>query len=72
MATYFDMMFTLIAAGYGSGFVGASQIAMCRHPEAVARLLNVSDAVLTTYLLRSENRTSIQLDRFLERVLRVE
>src|SRR3546814_20130377 len=67
--TSLDMMLTLVAAGYGLGFVTAAQMAAWRHPGVVVRpILNSSDAVLTTYVLRLETNTSEHLHRFFARM----
>ncbi len=52
-----DMLLTLVGAGYGIGFTSAARVAMCRHPDVVVRPLAMADAVLTTYLLRSDTRS---------------
>lgn len=38
-ASTFDLMMTLVAAGYGLSFAKASHLAFCRHPEIVSRPL---------------------------------
>lgn len=64
-----DMMLTLVGAGYGIGFTSAARVAVCHHPNVVVRPLAIADAVLTTYLLRSDNVTpSMSLDRFIDRL----
>ncbi|CAB3646945.1 LysR family transcriptional regulator [Achromobacter pestifer] len=64
-----DMMLTLVAAGYGLGFATTSHIAVCKHPEVVARPLAVEGSALTTYLLTPETASSPQLGGFIERVM---
>lgn len=68
-ATSLDMMLTLVAAGYGIGFVTAAQMKVCRHPDVVIRpILDNDEAMLTTYLLRREGNDSEQLRRFVSRL----
>ncbi|WP_345797225.1 LysR substrate-binding domain-containing protein [Castellaniella sp. MT123] len=63
-----DLMTTLVAAGYGLGFAGESQIAVCRNPDVIARPLAGRSPMLTTYLLRPDTEPSEQLSRFIDRV----
>lgn len=64
-----DMMLTLVGAGYGIGFTSAARVAICHHPDVVVRPLAIADAVLTTYLLRSDNGSpSMSLERFIARL----
>jgi len=63
-----DLMMTLVAAGYGLGFAGESQIAACRNPDVIARPLAGRSPMLTTYLLRPDTEPSGQLSRFIDRV----
>lgn len=63
-----DLMMTLVAAGYGLGFAGESQIAACRNPNVVSRPLAGRSPILTTYLLRPDIDPSEQLSRFIDRV----
>jgi len=63
-----DLMMTLVAAGYGLGFAGESQIAACRNPDVIARPLAGRSPMLTTYLLRPDTEPSEQLSRFIDRV----
>jgi len=63
-----DLMMTLVAAGYGLGFAGESQIAACRNPDVIARPLAGRSPMLTTYLLRPNAEPSEQLSRFIDRV----
>ncbi len=67
--TSVEMMFTLVAAGYGVGFATMTRIATCRHPEIVARPLGVADSSVTTYLLTPGINPSPQLGGFVERVM---
>ncbi|MBM2765025.1 LysR family transcriptional regulator [Burkholderia anthina] len=62
-----DLMMALVAAGFALGLIGASQIAASREPGVVARPLAGRAAMLTTYLLRSDNELSETLARFVER-----
>lgn len=66
--TSLDLMLTLIAAGYGVGFVGASQIDAYRNAEVIARPLAGTTASIMTYLLRPDIEPSIQLSHFIGRV----
>ena len=63
-----DLMMTLVAAGYGLGFAGESQIAACCNPDVIARPLAGRSPMLTTYLLRPDIEPSEQLSRFIDRV----
>lgn len=68
-ATSLDMMLTLVASGYGVGFVTAAQMATCRHPDVVVRpIMDDTLPVLTTYVLRLADNDSAQLDRFIARL----
>ncbi len=68
----FDLMMTLVSAGFALGLAGASQIAACREPSVVARQLAGGSYMLTTYLLRASNEPSDVLARFIERVYAIE
>lgn len=68
-AATFDLMMTLVAAGYGLGFAGESHMMVCRHPEVVARPLAGRALLLTTYLLRPNTESSEPLSRFVARLL---
>lgn len=68
----FDLMMTLVSAGFALGLAGASQIAASREPSVVARPLAGGSHKLTTYLLRVGNEPSDALARFIERVYAVE
>lgn len=65
----FDLMMTLVSAGFALGLAGASQIAASREPSVVARPLAGRSHMLTTYLLRVDSEPSDALARFIERVL---
>jgi DNA-binding transcriptional LysR family regulator len=71
-ASTFDLMMTLVAAGYGLGFAKESHLAFCRHPEIVSRPLAGKPQVLTTYLLRPTAEPSEPLSRFVTRALAAE
>lgn len=71
-AASFDLMMTLVAAGYGLCFAKESHIAFCRHPEIVCRPLAGKSQVLTTYLLRTNTQSSEPLTRFVDRALAAE
>lgn len=63
----FDLMLTLVAAGYGLSFVNEAHMAPCRHPEVVSRSLAGRSLMLTTYLLRPDTDPPEQLSRFIGR-----
>ena len=65
----FDLMMTLVAAGYGLSFASESHMMVCRHPEVVARPLAGRAHLLTTYLLRPNTESSEPLSRFVARLL---
>ena len=68
----FDLMMTLVSAGFALGLAGASQIAASRESSVVARPLAGDPHMLTTYLLRVGGEPSNALARFIERVYAVE
>lgn len=68
----FDLMMTLVSAGFALGLAGASQIAASREPSVVARPLDGRSHMLTTYLLRVDSEPSDALARFIERVLAID
>ncbi len=70
-AATFDLMMTLVAAGYGLSFASESHMMVCRHPEVVARPLAGRAHLLTTYLLRPSTESSEPLSRFGGRLLEV-
>lgn len=70
--TTLDLMLTLIAAGYGVGLVGASQIDAYRNSDVIVRPLAGTTASIITYLLRPDAEPSIQLIHFIDRVNPVE
>ena len=65
----FDLMMTLVAAGYGLSFVNESHMTACRHPDVVTRPLAGRPLLLTTYLLRPDAEPSDPLSRFIDRVI---
>ncbi|HBP4890017.1 TPA: LysR family transcriptional regulator [Pseudomonas aeruginosa] len=68
-ASSWDMMLTLVGAGYGVGFTTAARIAISQRSDVVARPLAVDSAVITTYLLRPRNKPlSLPLKRFITRL----
>jgi DNA-binding transcriptional LysR family regulator len=67
-ASSLNMLFMLVAAGYGTGLVTASQIAMTNYPNVVKRSLAAEEAVLHTFLLAPEIEPSSQLSDFIKRV----
>lgn len=67
--TTLDLMLTLIAAGYGVGLLGASQIDAYRNSEVIVRPLAGTTASITTYVLRRDVEPSMQLSRFIDRVV---
>lgn len=71
-AATFDLMMTLVAAGYGLSFASESHMMVCRHPEVVARPLAGRPLMLTTYLLRPKTEPSEPLSRFVARVAAAE
>lgn len=68
----FDLMMTLVSAGFVLGLAGASQIAASREPSVVARPLAGRSYRFTTYLLRVDREPSDALARFIERVLAID
>lgn len=64
----FDLMMTLVSAGFALGLAGASQIANCPRSGVVARPFAVRSKMLTTYLLRLDSDPSETMTRFIERV----
>jgi DNA-binding transcriptional LysR family regulator len=68
----FDLMMTLVSAGFVLGLAGASQIAASREPSVVARPLAGRSHRLTTFLLRADSEPSDPLARFIERVLAID
>jgi DNA-binding transcriptional LysR family regulator len=65
----FDLMMTLVAAGFGLSFANESHVAACRHPDVVTRPLKGSQVLVTTYLLRLAADPSEPLRRFIDRAI---
>ncbi len=68
----FDLMMTLVSAGFALGLAGASQIAAGRETSVVARPLAGRSHMLTTYMLRVNSEPSEALARFIERLLAID
>lgn len=68
----FELMMTLVSAGFALGLAGASQIAASLEPGVVARPLAGRSYRLTTYILRVDSEPSDALARFIERVLAID
>ncbi|VFR49734.1 Transcriptional regulator, LysR family [plant metagenome] len=68
----FDLMMTLVSAGFALGLAGEAHITASREPGVVARPLAGRSPVLTTYLLRPAGDLSETLSRFIDRVQSVE
>lgn len=68
----FDLMMTLVSAGFALGLAGASQIAASRESNVVARPLAGGEHLLTTYLLRKGCEPSDALAHFIERAFAVD
>ena len=65
----FELMMTLVAAGYGLCIANESHMAICPHSEVVARPLAGRPLKLTTYLLRPDSEPSEPLRRFIDRAI---
>jgi DNA-binding transcriptional LysR family regulator len=65
----FDLMMTLVAAGYGLGFANESHIAVCRHPDVLTRPLAGRPVLRTTYLLKPTAESTGALSRFIDRAV---
>lgn len=70
--TSFDLMMTLVSAGFALGLAGEARITASRESGVVARPLAGRSPVLTTYLLRPAGATPETLSRFIDRVQSVE
>lgn len=68
----FELMMTLVSAGFALGLAGASQISASREPSVVARPLAGRSHMLTTYLLRTDSEPSDALTRFIERLFAID
>jgi DNA-binding transcriptional LysR family regulator len=66
-ASSHDVMFALIAAGYGLGLACEAQVHAYHNPDVVSRPIDGGPLMLTTYLLRPDNEPSAQLARFIGR-----
>lgn len=64
----FDLMMTLVSAGFALGFTSAARIAANPDSGVVARPLAMRVPPLTTYLLRLEKEPFDELTRFMARV----
>ncbi|AEA68254.1 MULTISPECIES: LysR family transcriptional regulator [Pseudomonas] len=62
-----EVMFSLVAAGYGIGLTCEAQMALCQSNDVVSRPLADDSSMLTSYLLRSTTPSGEQLRRFIER-----
>jgi len=69
--TSFDLMMTLVAAGYGIGLAPAAKILAYRPLGVVMRPLAGLSPQLITYLLRPQAEASDSLSRFARRAMRV-
>ncbi len=65
----FDVMTTLVAAGYGIGFAPYSMIFAAHRPDIVMRPIAETTPSLTTYLLSTDAITSGATERFVNRLL---
>ncbi|AWK42512.1 LysR family transcriptional regulator [Photorhabdus laumondii subsp. laumondii] len=64
----FDLLLTLVAAGYGIGVAGESQINLARHGDVAIRPFAGGIPKLVTYMLRLDSPLTEELVRFKERV----
>lgn len=64
----FDVMMTLVSAGFALGLAGSAHIASSHEPGVVSRPLAGTPPMLTTYLLRRDAEPSEMLAQFIERV----
>lgn len=64
----FDLLLTLVAAGYGIGVAGESQINLARHGDVAIRPFAGGIPKLVTYMLRLDSPLTEKLVRFKERV----
>ncbi len=65
----FDLMMTLVAAGYGVCLAPAARVEQYRPIGVVGRPLAHQSAELTTYLLRKSDVSNVLLDQFAEPIL---
>ncbi len=68
-ATSHEVMFALVAAGYGIGLACHEQFAACHRSEIVMRPLEGASPNLVTYLLRPDKPPNEPLNRFIRRAL---
>ncbi|MED5500638.1 MAG: LysR substrate-binding domain-containing protein [Pseudomonadota bacterium] len=68
----YDLMMTLVSAGFALGLADTAHISASRESGVVARPLSGRSPMLTTYLLHREAETSEVLSRFVERVHAIE
>lgn len=66
-----DLMYALVAAGYGVGFTSESNVAIGRNAEIVVRPLAGTPLSIATYLLQPKAEPSPQLSRFVDRAVRI-
>ncbi|EOX6785731.1 LysR family transcriptional regulator [Pseudomonas aeruginosa] len=66
-----DLMYALVAAGYGVGFTSESNASICRNSDIVVRPLAGSPLSISTYLLQPDTEPFAQLSRFVERAIRM-
>lgn len=64
----FNLMMTLVSAGFALGLVGAAHITASREPGVVARPLAGRSPMLTTYLLRPAGEPLEMVTRFIDRI----
>ena len=64
----FELMMTLVSAGFALGLAGESQIAASREQGVVALPLAGRSPVLTTYLLQPDREPSDAVAHFIERL----
>ncbi|OCA53331.1 LysR family transcriptional regulator [Photorhabdus namnaonensis] len=64
----FDLLLTLVAAGYGIGVAGESQLNLTRHGDVAIRPFTGGIPKLVTYMLRLDAPLTEELSRFEERV----
>jgi DNA-binding transcriptional LysR family regulator len=67
-----EVMFTLVAAGYGLGLTCEALMALRQNAEIVARPLAGDPPLLNSYLLRPSNEPNESLKRFIARVTQID
>lgn len=60
-----ELLIALVAAGYGVGLFARSQMLICQCEDIIVRPLASETAILTTYLLRTDQEPSQKLERFI-------